>query len=111
MNASDLIEQIRRELRDTDVLPTRAAELLVKLTALLGNCNGEIRDADAAYAEVLGQHLDAEEKANRAKIRAETTPEYRRKRFARDTKEVAVEMIGSLKYLIKSHQEEMRLTR
>lgn len=111
MTARDLIEAIRREMRDTDLQPSRAADLLVKLTALLGNINAEIREADAEYAGVLLKHLEAEDKANRATIKAETTPEYRRKREARDTKEVAVEMIRSLKYQLKSFEEEMRLAR
>lgn len=111
MTARDLIESIRREVRDTDVQPARAAELVTKLTALLGNVNDEIREADAEYAGVLLECLTADEAANRAKIRAETTPAYERKRHARDIKEVAIEMIRSLKCLVKSYSEEMRLSR
>lgn len=107
----DLIESFRREIRDTDLQPDRAAELLTKLTALVGNCNDEIRVADAEYAAVLLGFLNSEEKANRAKIRAEISPEYQRKRQARDTKELVVEMIGSLKYLLRAKEAEMRLSR
>jgi hypothetical protein len=102
---------MQAELRDTDVSPERACVLLAKLTALLGNCNDEIRRADAAYAVVLLRHLEGEEAANRAKIRAETTEEYERKREARDTKELVVELVRSLKYILRSQEEEMRLTR
>lgn len=107
----DIIELIRREIRDTDLQPDRAAELLTKLTALIGNCNDEIREADAAYATVLLGFLKSEEKANRAKLHAEVSPEYQRKQQARHTKEVVIEMIGSLKYLVRSKMEEMRLSR
>lgn len=100
------------EIRDAvDLLPDRAAQLLTKLTALMGNCNDEIREADVEYAGVLLKHLDSEEAANRAKIRAETTPEYLRKREARDTKELVIELVRSLKYFLKAKEEEMRLTR
>jgi hypothetical protein len=103
-----MVRLIQVEIRDQpDLQPDRAAELLNKLTALLGNLNEEIRVADSEFATVLLQHLDSEEAANRAKIRAETTPAYQRKREARDTKELAIELIRSLKYYLKSKREEL----
>lgn len=111
MTVRELIRSAQREIRDTDLQPDRAAELLMKLTALMGNCNDEIREADADYATVLLSFLQSDEAANRAKIRAETTPAYQRKREARDTKELVVELCRSLKYLLKAKEEEMRLTR
>ena len=108
----DMIRQIQQEVRDTpDLLPSRAAELLTKLTALIGNCNDEIREADHAYAVVLLQYLDADEAANRAKIRAETSLPYVRKREARDTKELVVELARSLKYYLRGKTEELQLSR
>jgi len=106
-----MVAAISTELRDTDVAPERAAQLLAKLTALLGNCNTEIRFADACYAEVLLTCLTTDEAASRAKIRAETTPQYQRKREARDTKELVIEMVRSLKYILRAAEEEMRLSR
>lgn len=111
MTVRDMIRAIQTEVRVTaDLQPDRAAELLNRLTALLGNVNDEIREADAEYAVVLLQHLESEEAANRAKIRAETTPAYQRKREARDTKELAIELARSLKYFLKAKAEEMRLS-
>lgn len=80
----EMVQDFQREIRDSDLLPGRAAELLTKLTALIGNCNTAIREADAEYAAVLLRHLDSDEAANRARIRAEISPEYQRKREARD---------------------------
>jgi hypothetical protein len=91
--------------------PSRAAELLVRLSSLLGNCLQEIREADHEYSLVLLGHLEKDEAANRAKIRAETSEEFLRKREARDLKELVLEMSRSLKYLLRSHEEEMRLSR
>jgi len=105
----EFVHVIQREIRDTDLLPDRASALLVQLSALLGNINNEIRAADMDYAMRLLSCLDTEESANRAKIRAETSPEYMRKREARDTKELALEMIRSLKYYLRAKEEEMRL--
>jgi hypothetical protein len=111
MTIRDLVKAAQREIRDTDLQPDRAADLLVKLTALLGNCNDEIREADADYATVLLSFLEGDEAANRARIRAETTPAFQRKRAARDTKELVVELCRSLKYLLKSKEDELRLSR
>ena len=111
MTVRELVRGFQREIQATDLQPDRAAELLTKLTSLIGNCNDEIRDADAVYAQHLLQCLDSETKANRAKIRAETSKEFSRKREARDIKELVVEMIGSLKYYLRSKEEELRLSR
>jgi hypothetical protein len=108
----DLVREIQREIGDKpDLPPERARVLLNDLTRLVGNCNTEIREADALYAGHLLACLGSEEKANRARIRAETSPEFARKREARDTKELVVEMSRSLKYYLRSLEEEMRLAK
>lgn len=112
MTVRDLVRAAQREIRDTaDLQPDRAAELLNHLAALMGNCNDEIREADAAYAAVLLAHLESSEKANRARIKAETSPEYQRKREARDTKELIVELARSLKYFLRAKADELELAR
>ena len=111
MSVRELVKAAQVELRDGEVLPARARQLLVSLSSLLGNCNEEIRAADAAYAAVLLAELDAGGKANRAKIAAECSPEYARKQEAKNTHALVVEMIRSLKYLMRSVEEEMRLAR
>jgi hypothetical protein len=111
MTIREMVHEIQVEMRDADLQPERAAQILSRLTGLLASVNVEIRQADAAYSGVLLKHLDGEEAANRARIRAETTPEYQRKREAKDTKEFVVEAIRSLKYVLRSAEEEMRLSR
>jgi hypothetical protein len=106
----DLVKAMQIEIRDTvDLQGDRAAELLNRLTALMGNCNDEIREADSEYARVLLAYLDSAEFATHAKIRAEISPEYLRKREARDTKELVVELVRSLKYFLKAKEEERRM--
>lgn len=110
MTVRDLVRSLQREIRDTpDLLPDRAADILTQLASLLGNCNDEIRAADAAYAAVLLGYLESESKANRARIRAEISPEYQRKREARDTKELVIELVRSLKYFLRSKSEELQM--
>ena len=106
-----MVAEIQREVRDTDLSPARASELLMRLTALTGNCSAEIRERDMEFAAVYLQCLETEGKANRAKIVAETTPAYHKKREARDTKELVEQMIGSLKYYLRTLESEMRLAR
>jgi len=105
------VRQIQAELLAGDLDPSTARAHLLTLSSLHGNCLEEIREADAVYAAVLLKHLEANEAANRAKIRAETTPEYQRKHEARDTRELVQEMTRSLKYFLRSQEEEMRLSR
>jgi len=105
-----MVAEAQAEIRDTPELsPERARVLLAQLAALLGNCNDEIRKADAAYSDRLLRCLEDEKAANRARLRAETSDEFARRCAARDTKELVVELIRSLKYLLRSLEEEMRL--
>lgn len=101
-----MVRTIQQEIAAGGLDPHHAADLLMKLTAVLGNCNDEIRLADAHYAIVLLRCLDSDEAVNRAKIRAETSPEYQRRREARDTKELAQEMIGALGLVAREPRAE-----
>lgn len=112
MTVREMVKTYQREVQQTaDLLPDRAAELLMKLTALMGNCADEIRAADSEYAVTLLHFLDTEKKANRARIRAEISPEFRRKSEARDTKELVIELTRSLKYYLKAKQDEYQMAR
>jgi hypothetical protein len=106
------VKGYQREIQQaSDLLPDRAAELLMQLSALMGNCADEIREADSEYAVTLLHFLDTEKKANRAKIRAEISPEFRRKQEARDTKELVIELTRSLKYFLRVKSEELQMAR
>ena len=106
-----MVAAIQRELRDGEVVPSRAREVLMTLTSLLGNCNSEVARAESAYTQVLARELDAEKKANRARIRAELSPEYQARQDARNTQTLVVEMTRSLKVILRSIEEEIRLAR
>lgn len=109
MTVREMVRDIQIELRGGDVLPSRAREMLIELTALSGNCSAEMREADADYNAVQLRLLDSEEAANRATIRAKATPEYARAREATDTYKLVLEMIRSLKKVLSSIEQEMRL--
>ncbi len=97
-----------QQLRGTTT-PLEAAQWLATLGALVGNVLTEIREAEADYNAVYAKCLDEEGKANRAKIRAEMTPEYGRAREARDLYKQVEHQIATLKYLLRAHEAERRL--
>ncbi len=107
----DRIAVIQKNLSDGALTPDMARESLVQLTALYGNVIEEARVSDIAYKQVLRAALYANEKANRAKIEAECSPEYARARAAKDVERVTLEMIRSLKTYMRSLEEELRLAR
>lgn len=107
MTVRERIAEIQREMLG-DILPARARECLIQLSALYGNCLQEAREADVGYSHALLEHLNAGETAVAARIRAETTPEYLRKREAHDTTKLALEMIRSFKAVLRNLAEEYR---
>ena len=111
MTVRELVEDVRREMLKGNITPDRGAQLDARLSALLGNCFEEIREADLEYNVVLLQMFKVHTKANRAKIEAETTAEFVRRREARDTHTLVLEMIHSLRHLGRVASEEMRLQR
>jgi hydrogenase maturation factor len=111
VSVRELVNSIKREILAGDLTPRRMSDLELTLSALLGNIQDEIRNADALYADVLLKCMREESKANRARILAETSPEYLRKRAASDCYKLAVELIRSLRSVGRQQVEEMRLAR
>ena len=107
----NMVWEMQGEILKGDLLPHRAAELLMRLTALMGNAAQEIRERDAIYANVLLALLKSSSKASHAKIEAETTDAFKRRQEARDTKDLTQELVRSLKYYLRTCEEEMRLSR
>ena len=100
------VYNIQNEILAGNLTPARMAEMLVELAAIFGNVNDEIRIRDVEYNKVLLKYYEEEETANRAKIRAEISPEYIAKRTARDTKELIVELTRNMKYSLKASGQE-----
>ena len=103
-----MVSDIQGEIAKGNLLPVRAAELLTELSALLGNISEEITQRDYEYNLVLLQFLETEAKANRAKIKAEVSKEYLAKRRAYNTRDLAIELIRSLKFFLKAQEQEYR---
>lgn len=108
MSIRETISQLQLEVSKGDIPPSRAAEILNILSALLGNIGDEIISRDNLYAIKLLDCLDCETKANRAKILAETSEEYKNKQIARNTQQTVIEMIRSLKFYLRVKEQEYR---
>ena len=110
MSIRERIAKIQKSLRDGALTPDLTRESLVVLTALLGNVGDELREADVAYKHVLRAAFETEGKANRARLVADTSPEYERMRTAKDTERLVQQMIVSCRAYLRSLDEEMRLS-
>lgn len=104
----EIIGDYQSEVARGNLMPERAAEILSELSALLGNIGEEITRTEIAYNKVLMKCYDEESTANRAKIKAGITSEFEQMRIARNTKELCLEMMRSLKYLLKAKSEEFQ---
>jgi len=108
MTLPEYIHALKKEIGDATTLsPLRASQILVELSSLHGNINDEIRAREMLYKHKLVECYEVEQTANRAKLRAETTPEYRLLREYQDLGKLVEELKRSLKYFIRIHQEEM----
>jgi len=108
MTIREIIQNNQNQILKGNLTPGRAAEMLTELSAVIGNCNDEIVKRDIEYNKVLLEWYNKESKANRAKIKAEITPEYEAMRTARNTKDLAMEIIRSLKYFLRNSEDEFR---
>lgn len=94
-----------------DTTPIQAAQWQATLGALVGNVLGEIREAEADYHLVYARLFDSEGKANRATIRAQITPEWKRLREAKDTLKLIESMTAGLRAIQFAERTVEKLTR
>lgn len=102
---------IQNEVAKGTIFASKAAEYLNELSAIYGNCIDEIQRRELAYNVVLLAFLDEEKKANRAKIRAEISPEYQSLKEATNTEKLITALIRSLNRFIDQKKEEMRVSK
>lgn len=109
MSVRDYVQAISNEIRDTDdMTPARASELLMKLTALIGNVRTELRKREFDYNQVELDAYRSEEAANRAKMLARTSSQFLAFREAQDTLKLADGLVASLKYHLRLAEVEMK---
>jgi hypothetical protein len=106
-----IVTEIQVECRDTEVLPLRASEMLTTLTAIMGNINDELKDADLAYNVKYLELFRIHEAANRARLFANVTSEYAKQRDAKNLQEEAKQLVITLRQVLRTHSDEMRMAR
>lgn len=102
----DRINAYQSEILQGDLLPERASIILNELSSLYGNILDRIKDTEMIYNKILLKYLDEEQKANRAKIRAEISQEYADMKDATNTEKVTIQMIRSLSKFLKVKENE-----
>lgn len=110
----ELRDQIHRVLElsaQPDRAPHEMADLLVQLTALYASLSEEVITREFRYKSVLKAWHEKEQAASRAKIQAETTPEYREWKEAVTLEKALVEHIRSLKKGLDVRNNERWMTR
>lgn len=107
----DRILEMEVEMRDTEVPPARASEMLMQATSLHASCVREATRRELVYNHVLNAYMSGDEPANRATIRAKASDEYGAWQEARDEAKVCLEHVRTLKKFLDHQREEMRLAR
>jgi hypothetical protein len=105
------VRAIEEKLADGSLEPATAREFLMALTGLGGPVANELRRTEMTYNHVLLTMLGGEEAANRARIRAQCSPEYGVYREAKDLSEQIRQLIISCRGYLRSLDEEARLAR
>jgi hypothetical protein len=104
----ELISAYQSEVAKGELTPERAATFVTQLSALYGNVNKQILATSLAYNRILKTALETNEAASRAKIQAETTPEYVAKMEAQNAEKELLLLIRSLNRYLKVKEEEYR---
>lgn len=107
MTIREMVATIQKELRETELLPMRAAEILNQLSSLLGNVNDEVTQRQMDYNLYLFG-ISEDKTVSKARLLGETSDLFRDLLTAKATKELVESMIGSLKYYLRSKEHEYR---
>jgi hypothetical protein len=102
------IQKYQDEIYSGNLNPDRLSEMLLEITALLGNIGDYITECDMAYNRVLSDFYATEDTANRAKIKADISEEYKLMKQAKTIEKVAIGMERAIKYRLRVMQSEMQ---
>jgi hypothetical protein len=106
-----LVAMIQAEIAQGNMAPVRATHLLNQLSALTGNIAAHVLGCEMAYNTVFAELLTEHGKENRAKVHAKTTTTYGDWQAALNDAKLVETLIASLKYLLRSAENEMRMSR
>ena len=108
----EIIKEKSEALRHPDQLgPHAVADELVELSSLLASLNTYLSDKLYWLNVKKAEAYAREEKAARAKIVAEASPEWKEWHDAEMQKQALLELMRSLKYFLKNAENESRESR
>ena len=107
---SELVESYQTRVFKGNLPGQEAAEILLELSALLGNINHEIRERQQKYIQAYRELLNMESTVARARIISMATPEWLSLQEAKDEKEVTLELIRSLKFYLRNLKDELEIS-
>ena len=107
----ELIGKYAKEVYQSNYTPDRALQILGELASLEGNVIDFANKCELAYNLRLQKCYEAEEKANRAKLMANTSPEYKAYLEAKALLKLVSGLQSSLKYFARAKEEEKRNAR
>jgi len=112
MTIREIINDKLNRLKNTqDLQPAEASEILVELSALVGNVNEEIKNRSDAFNRKLLELVEQPKMSvAKAMIVIKTTPEWQELETAKGYKEAMFEAIRSLKYYLRAKQQEAEAT-
>jgi hypothetical protein len=112
MTIRDIINSYRQKLGNTGGLTRlEASQILVELSALIGNINDEIRTRDMAYYKRFDELISNEKiSVAKAEIKMRAGVEYNALMEAKNLLELSMEMIRSLKYFCRSVDDEYQVS-
>ena len=95
------IKDYQSEILSGNLNPDRLSEMLLEITALIGNIGDYITDCEMSYNKVLDNFYEREETANRAKIKADISNEYKEMKQAKTIEKVAIGVERAIKYRLR----------
>jgi len=102
-----IIDEKRNEIKKANNLyPQRASEIIVELSALIGNINDELLKRQMAFNEKKMFYLAKIKSVAKADVEAQCTEEYRQYQEAKGYRELITEMIRGLKYYLRAVEDE-----
>ncbi len=105
----DRLRVIERAMLVGNLYPAQVREFLSIATALLGSCGRELVEADLSFNAFLAGCRRNCKTAAQARMEAEDSPQYRRKREAEAEQANCEETVRTLKAMLRSLDSEMKV--
>lgn len=103
-----LIDEYAKEVYNSNYTPERALKILGELASLEGNVIDFLNKCELAYNERLQKCYEVAEKANRAKLIANTSSEYKLYLGAKALYKLMSGLQSSLKHFVRAKEAERR---